>query len=199
MIRAVVALGLALAAAPVGADERAAVKGTITAGPAPGSPVADAVVLIEGPSVPAPADAPHAVIDQRHETFVPHVIVVPVGTTVDFPNHDPVLHNVYSASPAKRFDLGMYGEGESRGVRFDVPGVVRVGCNVHPKMEAFVVVHANPWAAVTDAHGAYTITDVPPGRYTVRVWHESRGGREAPVTLRAGEVLPLDLRLEPPR
>jgi plastocyanin len=199
MIRAVAALGLALAAAAAGANEQAAVKGTITAGPPPGSPVADAVVLIDGPSVPASANAPHAVIDQRHETFIPHVIVVPVGTTVDFPNHDPVLHNVYSASPAKRFDLGMYGEGETRSVRFDAPGVVRVGCNVHPKMEAFVVVHTNPWAAVTDAHGAYTITGVPPGRYTVRVWHESRGSRDVPITLRAGEVLPLDLHLEPSR
>ncbi|HLK10632.1 MAG TPA: carboxypeptidase regulatory-like domain-containing protein [Candidatus Binatia bacterium] len=197
MIRLVLVLALALATTGARAEEGAAVKGTITAGPAPGTPVADAVVLVDGPSVPAPPDAPHATIDQRNESFVPHVIAIAVGTTVDFPNHDPVLHNVYAASPAKHFDLGMYGEGESRSVLFDKAGVVRVGCNVHPKMEAFVIVHTNPWAAVTDAHGAYTITGVPPGHYTVRVWHESRGAREVPITLRAGEVLPLDLRLEP--
>jgi hypothetical protein len=119
-----------------------------------------------------------------------------VGTTVDFPNRDSTLHNVYGAYGA-RFDLGMYGQGQSRSVRFDKPGVVRVRCNVHSMMEAFVVVHANPWAAVTNAQGVYTITGVPPGHYTVRVWHESRGSRETTITLQANEVLPLDLQLQP--
>jgi plastocyanin len=195
MIRLLVATVLALAAGRAGAEGGATLKGIITAGSGHGTPVADAVVLIDGPSVPAPPDAPHATIDQRNATFVPHVIAVAVGTTVDFPNRDLALHNVYGA----HFDLGMYPKGESRSHRFDEPGVVRVGCNVHDKMEAFVVVHTNPWAAVTDADGAYTITGVPPGRYTVRVWHESRGGRQVPVTIQAGEVMPLDLQLQPAR
>jgi plastocyanin len=195
MIRLLVATALAFAAGRAAAEGGATLKGTITAGPGHGTAVADAVVLVDGPSVPAAPDAPHAVIEQRNDTFAPHVVAVAVGTTVDFPNHDPALHDVYGA----HFDLGMYPQGESRSHRFDEPGVVRIGCNVHDKMEAFVVVHTNPWAAVTDAEGAYTITGVSPGRYTIRVWHESRGGRQVPVTLQAGEVLPLDLQLQPPR
>ncbi len=83
-----------------------AVKGTVTT--SDHAPVADGVVMIEGPALPAPPAVPHPAMEQRHETFVPHVLAVPVGTTVDFPNHDPMLHNVFSASPAKKFDLGMY-------------------------------------------------------------------------------------------
>lgn len=171
-----------------------AVKGTITS---EAGPVAGAAVLLEGPAAPAAKDAPHAVIDQRDSTFVPHVLAVAVGTTVDFPNHDTILHNVYSASPAKRFDLGMYDPGETRSVTFDAPGVVRLGCNVHPKMEAFVVVHTNPWVGVSDASGTYRVTGVPAGTYELRVWHETLAGRSVPVTIRDGEVAPVDVRLAP--
>jgi plastocyanin len=185
-----------LLAAPVATAGSGAVKGTISG---PAGPVADAVVLIEGPSVPAPAGAPHVAVDQRNQTFVPHVVAVAAGTTVDFPNQDTVLHNVFSASPAKKFDVGMYGGGETRSVTFDTPGVVRIGCNVHPKMEAFVVVHTNPYVAVTDAKGAYTVAGVPAGTYQVRVWHETLAERRAPVTVHDGQVEPLDVRLAPAR
>ncbi len=171
-----------------------AVKGTVTT--SDHAPVADSVVMIEGPSLPDPSSAPHLVMEQRHETFAPRVLAVPTGTTVDFPNHDPVLHNVFSASPAKKFDLGMYDPGETRSVTFDTPGVVRIGCNVHAKMEAFIVVHPNPYVAVTDAHGGYTITGVPAGSYQVRVWHESLAERQIPVVVRDGQVEPLDVQLE---
>jgi plastocyanin len=152
--------------------------------------------MVDTPPEPAAAGAPHAVVDQRGERFVPHVLAVVAGTTVDFPNHDPVLHNVSSASPAKRFDLGMYGEGEVRSVTFDAPGVVAIRCNVHPAMSAFVVVHASPHVSVTDARGAYTIPGVPAGTHPVRVWHETLGERQTAVTLREGQVQPLDVRLE---
>jgi plastocyanin len=185
-----------LAALSAASAETGAVKGTITVEGTPPSPAAGAVVMIDGPTVPAPAGAPHAVIDQRRQTFVPHVLAIAVGTTVDFPNHDPMLHNVFSASPAKRFDLGMYGEGETRSVTFDAPGVVRIGCNAHAAMEAFVVVHANPYLAVTDSHGAYTIEGVPPGSHRIRVWHERSTERAMPVVVHAGQVEALDLRLE---
>jgi len=171
-----------------------AVKGTVTT--SDHAPIADSVVMIEGPSVPAPPTAPHLVMEQRHETFAPRVLAVPTGTTVDFPNHDPVLHNVFSASPAKKFDLGMYDPGETRSVTFDTPGVVRIGCNVHAKMEAFILVHPNPYVAMTDAHGGYTITGVPAGSYQVRVWHESLAERQIPVVVRDGQVEPLDVQLE---
>jgi hypothetical protein len=126
-------------------------------------------------------------------------VVVPIGTTVDFANHDEVLHNVSSSSPAKRFDLGMYAGGETRSVSFDEPGVVAVRCNVHPRMEAFVVVHENALAAVTDARGSYTVVGVPPGRHEVRVWQERGPERRVPVEVRAGEVQALDVRLEQAR
>jgi hypothetical protein len=123
------------------------------------------------------------------------VLVVPAGTTVDFPNGDPMLHNVFSTSAAKKFDLGMYDQGETRSVTFDTPGVVRIGCNVHPKMEAFIVVHDNPWAAVSDAKGSYTVSGVPEGTYQLRVWHPARAEQRLPVTIHDGQVVAIDLRL----
>jgi plastocyanin len=170
-----------------------AVKGTVTT--SDHAPVADAVVMIDGPSLSSPASALHAVMEQRHETFAPHVLAVPVGATVDFPNHDPELHNVVSASPTKKFDLGMYDQGETKSVTFDTAGVVRVACNVHPKMEAFIVVHANPYVAVTDRQGSYTITGVPAGSYQLRVWHERLAERQIPVVVRDEQVQPVDVQL----
>ena len=194
MSRAGLVAVLALFAVRSAAAGSGTVKGTVTAAT---GPVADAVVLIEGPSVVAATDhAPHAVVDQRNKTFVPRVLAVPVGTTVDFPNHDTILHNVYSASPAKKFDVGMYGPGETKSVTFDAPGVVRIGCNIHPKMEAFIVVHTNPYVAVSDGKGAYTVASVPDGSYQLRVWHEKLAERRVPVTIRDGQVQALDVRLE---
>jgi plastocyanin len=175
------------------------VKGTVTGAGRSPAPAADAVVRIEGPSVPAAAGVPHAVVDQKGQKFVPRVLAVPVGTTVDFPNSDPVLHNVNAAFSAEPFDLGLYGQGETKSVTFRVPGVRHLRCNVHPAMEGFVVVHTNPYVAVTDAQGHYTITGVPAGSYEIRVWHESLPERRMPVTVRDGQVIPLDVRLEKER
>jgi plastocyanin len=169
------------------------IKGTVTTAD---GPAGDAVVLVDAPPSPAPPGAPHAVMDQRNEAFVPHVLAIAVGTTVDFPNSDPVLHNVSSASPAKQFDLGMFPPGTVRSVTFDRPGVVAIRCNVHPRMSAFVVVHSSPWVAVTDARGRYTIGGVPAGTYAVRVWHDAFDERPATVTVREEVVQPLDVRLE---
>jgi hypothetical protein len=127
------------------------------------------------------------------------VLAVAAGTTVDFPNEDAALHNVVSSSPAKRFDLGMYPQGETKSVTFENPGVVELRCHVHPAMSAFVVVHSGPYAAVTDARGGYTIAGVPAGHYPVRVWHETLAERETTVDVTAGGVQALDLRLEPRR
>lgn len=191
--RRLVILAALLLARPAAAGS-GAVKGTITSD---AGPVANAAVLLEGPALAAPSNAPHAVVDQRQSTFLPHVIAVPVGTTVDFPNHDTILHNVFSASPAKKFDLGMYDPGETRSVTFDAAGVVRIGCNVHPKMEAFVVVHTNPWVGVSDANGSYSVTGVPEGSYELHVWHETLTARSVPITIRDGQVAPVDMRLAP--
>jgi len=183
-----------LAAAGVAAAEPGTVKGTISTA---SGPVADAVVLIDTPAQTVAPDAPHAVMRQRDMKFSPHVLAVAAGTTVDFPNDDTVLHNVVSSSPAKRFDLGMYRQGETKSVLFDQPGVVDIQCHAHPAMSAFVVVHSGPYAAVTDARGGYTIGGVPAGHYAVRVWHETLAERGATVDVTAGGVQALDVRLEP--
>jgi plastocyanin len=138
--------------------------------------------------VPAPG---RAVLDQRNETFVPHVLAVTVGTTVEFPNSDRVFHNVFSLSKAKRFDLGRYPRGQSRSVRFDHPGMVRVFCEIHSHMSAFVLVFAHRFFDTTDDAGRYRIEGVPPGRYTLAVWNEGevRVTRQVRVPEDGGEVV----------
>ena len=113
-----------------------------------------------------------ASMDQRNETFVPYVLAVTVGTTVDFPNSDATYHNVFSFSKAKRFDLGRYARGFSKSVRFDRPGVVRVFCDIHSHMSAFILVFAHRFWSETDGEGRYRIPDVPAGTYSLVAWHE---------------------------
>lgn len=123
----------------------------------------------EGPS------GGRAIIDQRGETFVPHIVAVEAGTEVDFPNSDETYHNVFSLSPVGAFDLGRYAAGRSQSVRFDRPGIVRVFCDIHSHMSAFVLVFGHRFYAVTGDDGSYRIERVPPGRYTVTAWHERFG------------------------
>ena len=119
------------------------------------------------------SDIPRARMDQRNESFVPHVLAIVAGTTVDFPNSDPTYHNVFSLSKTKRFDLGRYAAGRSKSVRFDQPGIVRVFCDIHSHMSAFILVFSHRYFAVTDDEGRYRIENVPPGGYSVVAWHES--------------------------
>jgi plastocyanin len=130
--------------------------------------------------VPAPG---RAVLDQRQETFVPYVLAVTVGSTVDFPNSDRTYHNVFSLSKPRRFDLGRYPRGASRSVRFDRPGVVRVFCEIHSQMNAWILVFAHRYFATTDAEGRFRIDAVPPGDYTLAVWNDGavRARRELRV------------------
>lgn len=114
---------------------------------------------------------PTVVLDQRNETFVPHVLAITTGTTVRFLNSDKTYHNVFSLSKPKRFDLGRYPTGSSKSVRFDRPGIVRVFCEIHSHMSAFILVFAHRHFAVTNARGEYRIDGLPPGTYTVAVWH----------------------------
>lgn len=142
------------------------------------------VYLESAPQSAFEAPAPgRTTLDQRNEAFVPFVLAVTVGSTVDFPNSDPVYHNVFSLSKAKRFDLGRYPRGQSRSVRFDQPGVVRVFCEIHSHMSAFVLVFAHRFFATTDAEGRYRIEGVPPGAYTLAVWNDGsvRARREVRV------------------
>jgi plastocyanin len=119
------------------------------------------------------SDDRRARMDQKNETFVPHVLAIVAGTTVDFPNSDPTYHNVFSLSKTQRFDLGRYAAGRSKAVRFDQPGIVRVFCDIHSHMSAFILVFSHRYFAVTDEDGRYRIDNVPPGNYSVVAWHES--------------------------
>ena len=124
-----------------------------------------------------------AAMDQRDQTFVPHVLAITVGTTVDFPNSDVTFHNVFSLSKTKAFDLGRYSRGKSKAIRFDRPGVVQVFCDIHSHMNAYILVFAHRYFAVTDQAGNFTIAGVPPGMYTVAVWHEGEVRETRTVTI----------------
>ena len=130
---------------------------------------------------PAPKDSGASAADtngkvpqlvQRNKSFEPHVIVVQVGSLIQFPNKDPFFHNIFSMYDGKRFDLGLYEAGTSRSVRFDRPGVSFLFCNIHAEMSAVVIVVDTPYFATSDHAGHVTIPDVPDGRYQMHVWYE---------------------------
>jgi plastocyanin len=112
------------------------------------------------------------VVEQRNRQFAPRLLVVPVGSTVSFPNFDPIFHNVFSTSEAKPFDLGLYKIGEAREVVFDKEGMVRIGCNLHANMSATVMVVAAPYFTITDSSGRFTFENLEPGKYLLRGWSE---------------------------
>jgi plastocyanin len=131
-------------------------------------------------------DEPRARLDQRHESFVPHVLAIVAGTTVDFPNNDLTFHNVFSLSKTRTFDLGRYAAGHSKSVRFDKPGIVRVFCDIHSHMSAYILVFSHRYFAITDEEGRYRIPNVPPGTYTVVAWHEAMTPVSKRVTVSEG-------------
>lgn len=133
-----------------------------------------------------------AVLDQRNETFVPHVLAVTVGSIVDFPNSDRIYHNVFSLSKAQRFDLGRYATGKSKSVRFDRPGVVRVFCDIHSHMNAFILVFSHRFFDVTDGDGRFALTGVPPGTYNVVAWYDGEARSTRAVSLSPGAMVDLD-------
>jgi len=155
------------------------------------------VVYLESGPRGAFADLPagRARLDQRHEQFVPHVLAITVGTTVDFPNNDLTFHNVFSLSPVKTFDLGRYPVGQSRSVRFDRAGHVPVFCDIHSHMSAYILVFSHPFFALTDDEGHYTITGVPAGSYSVAVWSESGGSDPQRVIVAEGGLVEAAFRL----
>jgi plastocyanin len=134
-----------------------------------------------------------ATMDQRDERFVPHLLAVQVGTIVDFPNSDETFHNVFSLSRTRRFDLGRYAAGRSKSVRMDRSGVVRVFCDIHPHMSAFILVFAHPFFDVTDDDGRFVIEGVPPGAYTVVGWYEGEARVTRALSVSAGAWTEVEL------
>jgi plastocyanin len=158
-------------AASIAHAQNAEISATVT--DQQGKPVADAVVVavpIDG-NLRLPAKAREDVVDQVDKQFVPKVQVVLVGTQVRFPNNDNVRHQVYSFSPAKRFELPLYAGVPAQPILFDKPGVVVLGCNIHDWMVGYVYVSESPYFAKTGADGKATLADLPPRAYVVRVWH----------------------------
>jgi plastocyanin len=168
--------------------------------PVPREPVdrRRSVVYLETAPQPAFETPPpgRAVLDQRNETFVPAVLAVTVGSTVEFPNSDRVYHNVFSLSKPRRFDLGRYPRGQSRAVVFDRPGVVRVFCEIHSHMSAFILVFAHRSFAVTGAEGRYSIDGIAPGSFTLVVWNDGAVRSRREVRVEAGEALEQDFVVE---
>ncbi|MFL6200912.1 MAG: hypothetical protein ACJ76J_17200 [Thermoanaerobaculia bacterium] len=142
-------------------------------GPARGSDVRQAVVYFEPASPPPvrPSEAPLEMVTRRKE-LVPRVLVVPKGSRVRFPNQDPILHNVFSVSPPNQFDLGLYRLGPGKEKRFEEPGLVRVYCNVHHDMVAYILVLDTPYYVSPNAAGEFVLTGVPRGPGKLTVWHE---------------------------
>ena len=150
-----------------------------------------AVVYLENESMRFQNFSPpaaHPVLDQRDLMFHPQVLPILVGTTVDFPNRDNLFHNVFSYSQPKEFDLGRYPTGMQKSVRFDNPGIVRVYCDIHSHMNATILILDNPYFAVPDDQGNFSIKNVPRGTYTVKFWYGRELVGSETVTLKAGDA-----------
>lgn len=120
----------------------------------------------------------------RSKTFVPHVLAVPAGSTISFPNEDPISHNLFSLTPGHTFDLGLYRKGAGKSQKFETPGVVNIYCNVHPNMSAVVHVMQTPYYGFADANGDYSF-DVQPGKYRVTAWNEQGGSVSSDIEVKA--------------
>jgi plastocyanin len=150
-----------------------------------------AVVWLEASGALA-APVPKVVLDQRNLAFVPRVLVVRVGTTVEFPNNDKVFHNVFSFRDGKKFDLGMYPKGAMKLITFDKSGLSRLFCNIHPNMAAYVMAVDSPYFAVSSQDGTFTIDGVPSGNYTYHAWRP--GGQPLTGSVTVDGKTPLEIR-----
>lgn len=162
-----------------------------------GQEMRNVVLYVQNVSVPEGATPAHGTIVQK-EQFVPHVLPVFRGTTVDFPNQDDVFHNVFSLSSAATFNLGRFPKGASKSWVFDKPGTVQVFCQIHADMSAVILVLENPFFAIPSDGGRYVIDNVPPGEYTVVGWHERIKPISRTVRVVAGETVRLDFNIPIP-
>ena len=180
-MRSVLAAIVFCVAVPAAAGTITGKVAVIDRGGRPASDLTNVFVYVEGSKVkPKPATA---TVAMKGKQFNPHVVAVPVGGTVEFPNEDPIFHNVFSVSGPNRFDLALYKRPKTGAQTFEHPGVVKVYCNIHPQMSAVVVVRDNPFFARVAPDGTYSIDNVPAGKHTVKAWHERAGEQAIEVTV----------------
>jgi plastocyanin len=158
------------------------------------TPGSGAVIWVSGVSAPPPPSG--ATMASKDKRFEPHVLAVPRGATITFPNFDKIHHNVFSRTPGSEFDLGLYRGGNFREFRFTSPGLVRVYCNIHSQMAAYIMVLDGLAFAVADTEGRYRIEGLPEGHREVRIWHEMAGEMTAFVDVVAGHPATLNMTLD---
>lgn len=180
---------LALAVPPVSASElRGRVDFLTRRGQNP--VVTETLVWLEpAASVPAP-QAGRIRLTTRNKTLIPHVLAVPVGSTVEFPNEDPISHNLFSLTESHQFDLGFYRRGAGKTETFRRPGMINVYCNVHPGMSAVIHVMQTPWYTFLAQDGSFSFSGLPPGRYRIRAWNEMAGETAADLVIPKTGTLP---------
>lgn len=188
-----VALALLTTLPAPGASASVAGKVLLVRGSSPGADASNAVVWIVGPRG---GSGGLVKMTQESKRFTPRVLVVPPQGTVEFPNADPIYHNVFSVSGDNRFDLGLYRSGASKSRRFDHPGLVRVYCNIHPQMVGFLMVVDSEFAAVTGRDGAFRFEGVPAGSWIVKAWHEEGGEVELPLRIPVTSDAPVTLSID---
>lgn len=186
--------------APALSGTAAARDVTVLVTDAAGHPVEDAVAILDAPGRAPPPGRFR--IDQKNTMFMPFVLVVPVGSTIEFTNRDPFRHHVYSFSPAKTFELKLFGQGETRAVTFDKAGVVALGCNIHDTMQAFVQVVDTPFAVKTGNDGRAVLHGAPDGVVRLHVWHPHlrAPGNQLTLAVPAGgaTTIPVSVKLRHP-
>jgi plastocyanin len=164
-------------------------------GGSPRSDASNAVVWIEGPPGGG-APGRTLTMSQQSKRFTPRVLVVPRAGSVEFPNNDPVYHNVFSVSGSNRFDLGLYRSGASKSRSFAEPGLVRVYCNIHPQMVGFLLVLDSGFSAITDRDGGFRFEGVPAGNWTLKAWHEEGDETSVPLSVPAAGDAPLVVSID---
>jgi plastocyanin len=157
----------------------------------------DAVVWLSGAAPPQASGHPKMASEGKR--FLPHVVAIQAGETVDFPNVDRIFHNAFSVSPGNQFDLGLYRKGASKSHTFTTPGVVHVYCNIHQDMAGYVLVLPSARAVVTGADGGFRFTDVKPGRQNMKVWHPMTGEIDVAIDLQPGAARQWDVELDATR
>jgi plastocyanin len=196
MLTGVLSLWLALVP-PAASSAPGSVSGTVTLVKAGvlEHDASDAVVWIEGLHRPG-ANAGRLVMKSERKKFTPHVLAVPRAATVEFPNVDPIYHNVFSVSGSNRFDLGLYRSGASKTKEFAEAGLVQVYCNIHPQMIGYVMVLDSDCFAVTGRDGVFRFRDIPAGDYELKAWHQEGGETRVPLSVRPAADTPVTVAID---